>query len=342
VCYGTPVCQSLSGTRLDQFVAARVLEALQPAALELHLAAAADVESQRVTLHRNWQQQQERARYDVQRAARQYQQVEPENRLVARELERLWNEALQTQQRLEHEYQAFCVTAPATLSAAEREQIRQLASDVSQLWNASSTTAADRQRVVRLLIEQVRVTIAGQSEQVQLEITWSGGCVSRHQLLRGVQRYEQLADFTRLRGRIAQLRGAGKSLAEVARQLNNEGFHPPRRVTRITGGMVAGLCARAGLGTKAQTKHITKLLRTGECLLAQLARDLGIPQVTLHRWRRVGWLRGRKLSVPGGLWAVWAPKEERTRLSALRQHQRTKFNQPIPKELTTPPSAGPK
>jgi DNA invertase Pin-like site-specific DNA recombinase len=336
VCYGTPVCQSLSGTRLDEFVAQQVLLALQPAALELHLACAADVEKQRTTLHRNWQQQLERARFESGRAARQYQQVEPENRLVARELERLWNEALREEQRLENEYRAFCATRPATLSANEREQIRQLASDVPQLWNAASTTAADRQRLVRLLIEQIRVTIPGNNEQVQLEITWSGGGISRHALRRGVQRYEQLADFQRLRERIEQLRGAGHSHEEVARRLNEEGFHPPRRVAKITGGMVSGLCRRAGSGTKTQTAGVTKLLHKGECLLARLARELSIPQVTLHRWRRVGWLRARKLPMPGGLWAVWAPKKEKKRLRALRQHQTTKFNQPIPQELTTP------
>jgi DNA invertase Pin-like site-specific DNA recombinase len=337
VCYGGPVCQSLSGTRVDALVSQQVRAALQPAALEMHLACAADLESQRKALHRNWDQQRERARYDTARAARQYQLVEPENRLVARELEHQWNEALRAPERLEQEYRTFCTVQPATLSAAEREQIRQLAADVEQLWGAPSTTPADRQRLVRLLVQQIRVTVTGTSERVQLDIEWMGGCLSRHELLRGVQRYEQLADYARLRDRIVQLRGAGHSTAEVARRLNEEGFHPPRRVARITGGMVAGLCARAGLGKKARPGNAG--LRTGECLLGALARELNMPAVTLHRWRRAGWLRARKLPMPGGPWAVWAPKDERKRLANLRRHQTTQFNQPIPKELTTPRTA---
>ncbi len=75
-------------------------QALQPAALELHLAAAADVEEQRQQLHRQWQQRIERINYQGERAARQYQKVEPENRLVARELEHRWEEELQDQQRV--------------------------------------------------------------------------------------------------------------------------------------------------------------------------------------------------------------------------------------------------
>jgi hypothetical protein len=61
-----------------------------------------------------------------------------------------------------------------------------------------------------------------------------------------------------------------------------------------------------------------------------------MPVVTLHKWRKSGWVRGRKLEIPGGLWAVWAPATERKRLARLRQHQTTKFNQPIPEELKTP------
>jgi hypothetical protein len=97
--YGEPPCQRLSGQRWDALVADQVLTALQPAALELHLAAAADVEQERPRRHRHGQQQVERARYQTDRAARQHQAVEPENRLVARELERRWEAALQEQRR---------------------------------------------------------------------------------------------------------------------------------------------------------------------------------------------------------------------------------------------------
>jgi hypothetical protein len=121
-CYGEPACQSLSGRRRDAFLTGQVPAALQPAALELHLAAARDVEQQRQRLHQNWQQQSERARYEADRAARQYQAVEPENRLVPRELERRWEAALQEQARLEQDCQQFCARRPAKLSAAERVQ----------------------------------------------------------------------------------------------------------------------------------------------------------------------------------------------------------------------------
>src|SRR6185437_9556545 len=96
--------QGLAGRPLDDLGAAQVLAALTPAALELSLTAADDLEQERQQLHRHWQQQVERARYEAERARRQYDAAEPENRLVARELERRWEEALREEQRLVEDY----------------------------------------------------------------------------------------------------------------------------------------------------------------------------------------------------------------------------------------------
>jgi hypothetical protein len=296
------------------------------------------VEKQRQVLHQNWQQKLERAGYEAERAARQYEAVEPENRLVARELERRWEEALHERARLEREYEQFGVDQPARLTGDQRGLIRRLAGDIPRLWSAATTTPADRQRLVRMLIERVVVIVRGSSERVEVAITWSGGSASRHEMVRPVQRYEQLADYRRLRARIDQLRGSGQSMAVVAAALNAEGFRPPKRVERFTGGMVAGFLAR-------QCEHggepVAQALRKGEWLLGELARHLGIPLATLHHWRKAGWLHARKLPVPGGLWAVVATGDERRRLARLRRHQQAKPNQEIPEDLKTPRTNGP-
>jgi DNA invertase Pin-like site-specific DNA recombinase len=335
--YGEPECQSLAGKRLDALVAEQVLAALQPAALELHLAAAEDVEKQQRLLHQNWQQKLERIRYESERAARQYGEVEPENRLVARELERRWEEALHEEVRLKQEYEQFCAERPAKLSAAQREQIRQLAQDIPKIWSAETTMAVDRQRLIRLLVERIVVEVQGQSEQVKVAITWSGGFVSQHDLVRTVRSYEQLVDYPRLCARIEELRVEGKSMEEVANHLNTEGYRPPKQVERFTGGMVSGFLARkyekAG---KGRSHQVAKALTKGEWLLGDLARHLGMSQATLHHWRKAGWVRARKLSVSGGLWAIWASGDERRRLSRLRRHQLTKPNQEIPEDLKVP------
>ena len=118
--YGEPLCQSLSGPVLDELVAGRVLAAVEPAALEASLAAVAEVERERAELARHWQLRRERAAYEADRAARQYQACEPENRLVGRELERRWEEALKHQRQLEDEYERWQRTAPGRLSRRRR------------------------------------------------------------------------------------------------------------------------------------------------------------------------------------------------------------------------------
>ena len=312
--YAEPVCQSLSGACLDALVSA-VLAALQPAAVELHLAAAADVEQERQRLHQQWRQQCERAQYEAERAARQYQAVEPENRLVAWELERHWEEALHKQRQVQDDYERFCQHQPATLSAAEREQIRVLARDLPPLWHADTTTPADRQRIVRLLIERVVVDVRGTSQQVSVTIYWAGGSCTNYALVRPVQSYEQLADYAQLRTRIQALRRQGRTMAEVARRLNEEGFQPPKRSRQFTSSMVACFLVKDGRsGPRPRALSAQGLLRKGEWLLTDLARKLNMPAATLHRWRKVGWVRARKLAVPGGHWALWADKAELNRL----------------------------
>jgi hypothetical protein len=100
------------------------LQALEPAALELSLQVAEDLEGERKQLHQQWAQRLERARYQAERAFRQYSAVEPENRLVARSLERQWEEALAAEAELQREYARFQAERPATLSSAAREAIR--------------------------------------------------------------------------------------------------------------------------------------------------------------------------------------------------------------------------
>jgi hypothetical protein len=287
--------------------------------LELSMAAADDIVQQRQQQHDSWRQQLERARYQADRARRQYDSAEPENRLVVRQLEHRWEETLQEQRRLEEEYKRFCTSQPSGLSESEREQIRVLAADLPGLWSAETTSAADRQRIVRLLVEEVIVTVKDDSEQVDVTIRWAGGQISQHQLIRPVRRYEQMADYDRLIKRMIELREDGLTLVEVAEQLNHEGFHPPKRSATFNGGIVAGLLAKQGRsGRRPAAVEQPGMLEAEEWLLSDLARKLAMPQATLHRWVRVGWVNARKLPTPAGQWVIWADEDELARMAELR------------------------
>jgi DNA invertase Pin-like site-specific DNA recombinase len=335
--YAEPLCQGLAGGVLDDLVAAQVLAVLEPAALELSLAAADDIEQERARLHRNWQQQVERARYQAERAQRQYDAVEPENRLVVRELERRWEEALKEQRRLEEEYARYSRNQPGGLSAGEREQIRSLARDMPALWHAPATTAADRQRIVRLLVKEVVATVRGESDWVDVTIHWAGGSSSRHELVRPVQRYQQMADYGRLLNRIDELRTAGETLAGVAERLNREGFHPPKRCATFTRSIVNGLLAKCGrTGPRPRVLAAPGLLGEHEWLLPDLAGKLEMPQATLHRWIRVGWVHARKLETPGGQWVIWADADELDRMTRVRTCPRGWSDEDVFAQLTRP------
>ena len=229
---------SLAGRVLDQLVAERVLAALQPGAVELSLAAAEDVIRERSALDENWRQRLERGRTQAARIERQYQAAEPENRLVQRTLERRWEEALQEVRRLEEEYARFRQTQPTALTRHEVDQIRELARDLPALWDAPTTTPADRQQVIRFLVERVEVEIEGVTERVRVTITWAGGQQTHHEVIRPVRRYDQTADFDRLMARIRALRAAGMSFARIAEHLNAEGYRSAKGAAQFDGDMV--------------------------------------------------------------------------------------------------------
>lgn len=207
--YGGEICQHVAGRALDRFVASQVLRALEPAVLGLSLEAARNLERERADLERLWQQRLERASYEADRAARQYRLVEPENRLVARQLEREWEEKLAARQRLEEEYHRFERQQPRVLSGEECEAIRQLAADIPALWEAPTTTDADRKEIIRQVVERVVVDAQGESEQVGVAIEWVGGMSTRGLMVRPVARLAQLSYYPQLCERLRALASEG-------------------------------------------------------------------------------------------------------------------------------------
>ncbi len=334
--YGQPACQSLSGAVLESFVVERLLQAVSPASLELSLAASEEIEQERKLLDQHWQQRLARSRYEVEQARRQYAAVDPEHRLVARELERRWDEALRAEEQLQADYHRFGRDCPTQLSRDERQQILTLAQDLPAVWRSPTTTPADRQSIARLLLEQVTVTVEGNTDRVDVELRWAGGYVSQHALLRPVQTYEQLSNYDELVKRIEALRATRKTLSEIAQTLNDEGFHPPKRTRQFTKEMLSNLLRerRVRWGTVPRSNGQQRLLAEHEWWLADLAAELKMPIATLHRWQRVGWLSSRKVADAGGRWAIYADADELFRLRRLRGSPRG-WPQPYPAELIT-------
>jgi DNA invertase Pin-like site-specific DNA recombinase len=331
--YGEPLCQSLSGPALDDLVAGRVLAAVEPAALEASLAAVTGVERERAELTRQWKLRRERADYEVDRAARQYQACEPENRLVGRELERRWEESLKGRRQLEEEYERWQRTAPGRLSPDDEQAIRSLADDLPAVWRAATTTPAERQRIARLLVERVSVVVDKASERVDVELHRAGGPVESHTLSRPVRRYDLRSDYPQMVERVRAWCSEGLSTAEIADRLNEEGFRPPKRADRFNRGMVQRLVCRLEL-THRKPHGSPSGLGPDEYRPGALARRLEVALDTVRRWARAGWVTSSRDAQ--GHHVIWADASELARLRDLRALPRTWATEDRLAELSKP------
>jgi DNA invertase Pin-like site-specific DNA recombinase len=168
--YAEPVCQRVPGKRVDQAVADAVLEALTPAQVDLALAVAQEVERQQAQLRKQWELRLEGARYAARLAQRRYEQVDPENRLVARNLEREWEARLRDTEQLEAEFVHQQRQPVLQLDQAQRQQLHDLVHDLPRVWHATTTSWRERKDLLQLLVADV--TLARQESDVKVQIRW--------------------------------------------------------------------------------------------------------------------------------------------------------------------------
>lgn len=323
-------CRGLRAAALDELIVRQLFKALEPASLELSLQVVADAERERQRLHEIWAKRFERARYEADRAERQFQVVEPENRLVGRSLEKKWEAALRKLDEVDGEWQQFQETMPAQLTEDDRLRILAVSQDVPALWDAEQTTNADRKEIVRCLIDRVVAFVDPHSERTDVTIHWQGGFTSQHELLRPVSSYWGMAMGDQLRERVTQLHGEGCTASQIAAQLNQEGMSPPRRLNPFSREQVWQLLSRFGLIKKRDRVQPD----AHEWPLATLAERLGVEALRLRNWARKGWVHGRQTPTQG-LWILWADAQEVRRLERLK----AAFIPGIcryPVELTTP------
>jgi len=231
----------------------------------------------------------ERAAYEVERTRRQYAAVEPENRLVARTLERAWEVALSDEARLEAEYERFKRTQARAPSGAELAAVRELTDDLPALWRAETTTQAERQTIARLLIERVLVEVVGSSERVRVECHWHGGSRTAHELRRPIARLAKLSTYAALTARAGELRREGLDCAQIADILNHEGWRPAKRRHTFNAPMVHHLLIKSGIETIKYRRRPSLIeRRPNEWTVRELAEEIGMPQPTLYNWIQKG------------------------------------------------------
>jgi DNA invertase Pin-like site-specific DNA recombinase len=177
---GSEVCVSCSGNAVEAAVGEQILQAIAPQAIDAAIAAAQRANERHREQRQALELEIEQARYDAQLAARRYERVDPDRRLVAAELEARWNTALERVRELEGRLATFDTRTVPQQQIDERT-LRVLAEDVPALWHDPTIDMRLKQRIVRILIHEIIVDTDDASREVVLVIHWQGG---RHTELR--------------------------------------------------------------------------------------------------------------------------------------------------------------
>lgn len=213
-------CQTLGGAAIDEAVTQAFLAALQPAQLEISLAALAHLEARQQQIEQQWHLRIERAQYEADLARRRFLAVDPDHRLVARTLERDWNDRLADVQRLEQEFATYPRPTAALATPAQRQQILVLAQDLPAVWHASTTQPAERKQLLRFLVKDV--TLARQPTTISIGIRWQTEALTELMIPRPLTAGEGVRTPPAVLERIRIL-AADHTDRQIADQLNQEG-----------------------------------------------------------------------------------------------------------------------
>jgi DNA invertase Pin-like site-specific DNA recombinase len=232
-CYGLArttdapnVCTSVRSPVVDHLVVQAFFDAIQPAQLDALDAVLAAQRADRDRLERQWQEQLKRAQYDVHLAQRQYDAVDPANRLVAAELERRWEAQLQELRKREEAYHHFQQTPiPASVPPHLRELFHEISLRLPEIWPSLSNL--QRKELLRSLIQQVIVKRPA-PDRIEVRIVWISGYFTDHADLTPIHREQDVSRYEEMVARIGELCQLGRSDQQMAEQLVAEGFHSAR------------------------------------------------------------------------------------------------------------------
>jgi DNA invertase Pin-like site-specific DNA recombinase len=166
-------CITFGGMRVDHVLAKEVLDRLQPLGVEAALAAVEALSQHRSEKKGQLDLALQQARYEAARAQRQYDAADPENRLVAGELERRWNERLAAARDLELEIDQLHSDKAPALTEADRERLMALGQDLVRAWESPGATPETRKKIIRTVIAEIIVDVV--DDNLELIIHWQGG-----------------------------------------------------------------------------------------------------------------------------------------------------------------------
>ena len=239
------ICQSMTSRPVDAAVVEAFLAAVSPGGLRVAMRVLDQVEQDLIAQRRQRELQLEQARYEARLAQRQYDAVDPANRLVAAELERRWNEKLERVAQLERAYAQAERDAQWNLTAEERAAITELSRDLPAIWSADTTTNQERKQLLRMAIESVQLNGMCQTAQIEVQIHWRSGTITNHMVKRTAPGEGSLKTPQEAISRIHEM-APRRCYAEIATSLNRAGLRSAFG-RHFTTQHVGYICRRDGL-----------------------------------------------------------------------------------------------
>ena len=302
-------CLNIGGVQIDEAVARAFIVALEPAKLAATIAAAERLEADREATLKQWRLGVERASYEASRAERRYRAVDPDNRLVARGLEREWEESLGALQAAKAELARREAERPRVLSEAERTSLLAVGADLDTVWNAPTTSPRDRKELLRTLLEEVIIKVERDKFAAHLTMRWKGGALTELDLY------------------------LPHSKPQIVRTDEDKIALVRRLATHYPDGVIAGILNRqrhkTAYGHRFQAHHVAGLRRQwkisryeqktesseGELLtVKKAAAALSVAPSTMHRLLNDGIIAGEQLT-PGAPWRIRLTDDIKARFS---------------------------
>jgi len=294
-------CLNIRCDLLDAAVSEEVLKALQPAELELALAALAELEWRDQALGRQWQMRIERAEYEAALAERRYLEVDPSQRLVASTLERRWNDALLQLEDLKKQAAELQRQEARVATPEQKAKVLALARDLPRLWHAPTTQTKDRKRMLRLLFKDITVEKLSPLQQLQVHIRWQGGASTSL----SVPLPPKIADRVRypavLVDRVRQL-ALRLPDAEIAAQLQREG-HVSAKGQAYTAKIVQWI-----RGCYQIPRAVLK--RPEELSVQQVAKEFGVGPSVVYYWIERHLIQARRINNRSPYWITLNASDE--------------------------------
>lgn len=291
-------CLNIGAVQIDAAVTRAFIAALEPARIAATLAAAEQLEADAQASLKHWRLGVERAQYAANLAERRYRAVDPDNRLVARGLEKAWEESLAALDTAKAELCSREQERPRVLSSEERSRIATLGTDLADVWNAATTMPRDRKELLGTLVEEVIIKVEGDKSAAHLTLRWKGGALTDIDVTLQLKRQ---ATVRTDEDTIALVRRLAEHYpdAVIAGILNRQGRRTARGL-RFQGNRVASLRTHWKIPC-----FVPKPIAGKSELLTikAAAAELGVATSTIHRLLNDGIIAGEQLT-PGAPWRI--------------------------------------